>query len=106
MAGASAGTDGGEQGSDDGAVRARGRGPAIERIAVGGLGGGPHSPGRSDLGTARDRQEPDASCDCCGRSVPGTPVRSALRLLIASGTYAAVDNVLFGTDRLLEALLP
>lgn len=29
-----------------------------------------------------------------------------LRLLIASGTYAAVDNVLLGTDRLLERLLP
>ncbi len=28
------------------------------------------------------------------------------RLLIASSTYAAVDNVLLGTDRLLEKLLP
>ncbi|WP_456429961.1 DEAD/DEAH box helicase [Rhodocaloribacter sp.] len=29
-----------------------------------------------------------------------------LRLLIAAGTYAAVDNVLLGTDRLLADLLP
>ncbi|QXD15800.1 AAA family ATPase [Rhodocaloribacter litoris] len=29
-----------------------------------------------------------------------------LRLLIAAGTYAAVDNVLLGADRLLAALLP
>ncbi|MCH8961443.1 MAG: AAA family ATPase [Bacteroidetes bacterium] len=32
--------------------------------------------------------------------------REALRLLIASGTYAASDNVLLGTDTLLAALLP
>ena len=31
---------------------------------------------------------------------------SPLRLLIASGTYSAVDNVLLGADRLLERLLP
>ena len=31
---------------------------------------------------------------------------TSLRLLIASGTYAAVDNVLLGTDRLLQKLLP
>ena len=29
-----------------------------------------------------------------------------LRLLVASGTYGAVDNVLMGTDRLLATLLP
>jgi hypothetical protein len=31
---------------------------------------------------------------------------SPLRLLIASSTYAAVDNLLLGTDRILEKLLP